>query len=86
MLDTLVARARSAGYSRVRLDSHRASMGTAINLYRSRGFVEIPPYGPDLDGALVYGEELGPALVAAPRSALIAVGSPIRVAHAVRIA
>jgi len=56
LLDTLIARALSAGYSRVRLDSHRASMGIAIKLYRSRGFVEIPAYGPDLDGALVFFE------------------------------
>lgn len=40
----------------------------------------------DLDGGLVYGEAFGPSLSAPPRSALIAVGSPIRVGKPVRIA
>jgi putative acetyltransferase len=48
------------GYRRLRLDSHRASMGAAIGLYRRLGFVEIPPYGPDLDGALIFFEKCLP--------------------------
>jgi putative acetyltransferase len=57
LLDMLIARASGDGYARVRLDSHRASMRSAIGLYRSRGFVEIDAYGPDLDGALVFFEK-----------------------------
>jgi hypothetical protein len=42
------------------LDSHRATMGPAIALYRSLGFVEIPARGPDRDGELAFFEcELG---------------------------
>jgi uncharacterized protein YqjF (DUF2071 family) len=40
----------------------------------------------DLDSTLVYGTEFADSLAVAPRSALIAVGSPIRVAKPVRIA
>jgi ribosomal protein S18 acetylase RimI-like enzyme len=46
------------GYARVRLDSHRPSMGPALGLYRRLGFVEIPPYGPDLGGAIVFFEKI----------------------------
>jgi putative acetyltransferase len=45
------------GYERIRLDSHRSSMATAIAIYRSLGFVEIPPYGPDLDGEIAFFEK-----------------------------
>jgi hypothetical protein len=40
----------------------------------------------ELDGGLVYGEAFREPLAAAPCSALIAVGSPIRVAKPVRVA
>jgi GNAT superfamily N-acetyltransferase len=60
LLARVIAEARARGYDRVRLDSHRASMAAAIRLYRQFGFVEIPPYGPDLGGAIVFFEkELG---------------------------
>jgi putative acetyltransferase len=52
-----IAEARAKGYARVRLDTHRPSMGAAIGLYRSLGFSEIPPYGPDLDGDIVFFEK-----------------------------
>jgi hypothetical protein len=32
-------------------------MMTAIAVYRSLGFVEIPPYGPDLKGEIVFFEK-----------------------------
>jgi putative acetyltransferase len=45
------------GYERIRLDSHRSSMTAAIAIYRSLGFVEIPPYGPNLDGEIAFFEK-----------------------------
>jgi putative acetyltransferase len=52
-----IAEAWAKGYERVRLDTHRPSMGAAIALYRGLGFVEIAPYGPDLDGDIVFFEK-----------------------------
>ena len=52
-----VAEARTKGYLRVRLDTHRPSMGPAIALYRTLGFVEIPPYGPNPDGEFAFFEK-----------------------------
>jgi putative acetyltransferase len=48
------------GYRRVRLDSHRATMGPAIALYLSLGFVEIAPYGPDPGGEFAFFEKILP--------------------------
>jgi GNAT superfamily N-acetyltransferase len=49
--------AKEKGYERVRLDTHRPSMGPAIALYRTLGFVEIAPYGPNPDGQFVFFEK-----------------------------
>ncbi|RYZ38543.1 MAG: GNAT family N-acetyltransferase [Myxococcaceae bacterium] len=42
----VVAEARALGYQRLRLDTIAEKMGAAVRLYRSMGFVDIPPYYP----------------------------------------
>lgn len=56
LLERAIEAARSRGYERVRLDSHRISMGPAIALYYRLGFAEIPPYGPNPGGAFAFFE------------------------------
>lgn len=57
LLERALAEAAARGYQRVRLDSHRPSMGPAIALYLRLGFVEIPAYGPNPDGAFAFFEK-----------------------------
>jgi ribosomal protein S18 acetylase RimI-like enzyme len=57
LAERAIAEARAKGYARVRLDTHRPSMGAAIALYRSLGFAEIPPYGPGLGGNIAFFEK-----------------------------
>jgi putative acetyltransferase len=40
----LAPSAREQGYRRLRLDTIGGTMGEAVKLYRSMGFVDIPPY------------------------------------------
>jgi ribosomal protein S18 acetylase RimI-like enzyme len=42
----IVAQARILGYRRLRLDTIAGKMAAAVTLYRSMGFVDIPPYYP----------------------------------------
>lgn len=42
----IVAEARALGYQRLRLDTIAGKMEAAMRLYRSMGFVDIPPYYP----------------------------------------
>ncbi|MCY1041117.1 GNAT family N-acetyltransferase [Corallococcus sp. bb12-1] len=42
----VVAEARALGYQRLRLNTIAGKMDAAVRLYRSMGFVDIPPYYP----------------------------------------
>lgn len=44
LAEQLIVEAREIGYERMRLDTIGATMTAAVSLYRSLGFVEIPPY------------------------------------------
>ena len=57
LAERALAAAVAKGYERVRLDTHRPSMAAAMALYRRLGFVEIPPYGPDLGGEIAFFEK-----------------------------
>ena len=42
LVEEIIRIAHTIGYSRMRLDTHTASMGTAVALYHRFGFVEVP--------------------------------------------
>ena len=44
LLKELLTAAREIGYSKLRLDTFPPKMGRAVELYKSIGFREIPPY------------------------------------------
>ena len=55
LIEAAVAIARQGAYSELRLDTLE-TMSAARALYRSLGFVEIPPYGDaHLPGTVFYG-------------------------------
>ena len=51
----LIARARQAGYAKMRLDT-TSSMEAAITLYHSLGFRDIPAYRSDTEGCALFME------------------------------
>jgi ribosomal protein S18 acetylase RimI-like enzyme len=57
LAERALAGAKAKGYERVRLDTHRPSMGAAMALYRALGFVEIAAYGPNPDGQFAFFEK-----------------------------
>jgi GNAT superfamily N-acetyltransferase len=53
LTDAVIAAARSAGHSHMRLDTIAPMMGRAVELYQRRGFVEIAAYAENpIEGAL----------------------------------
>ena len=42
LIGRVIQAARGLGYTRMRLDTHLATMGAAVELYRKLGFVEVP--------------------------------------------
>ena len=44
LIEAIIDSAREIGYQKLRLDTHPPKMRKAVDLYRSYGFVEIPPY------------------------------------------
>jgi len=44
LIERVIGEARQIGYSKMLLDTHPEKMGKAVDLYRSHGFAEIPPY------------------------------------------
>jgi carbonic anhydrase len=61
LADAAIAAARKIGYERMRLDTIPARMPAAQHLYRSLGFLEIPPYYHNpLDGVVMLELRLTP--------------------------
>ncbi len=50
----VITEARTLGYRQMRLDTIAASMPEAVAMYRSLGFVEIPPYRPNPIASALY--------------------------------
>ena len=44
LIEKLIEEARLIGYEKLRLDTLPDKMAKAVNLYKSHGFVKIPPY------------------------------------------
>ncbi len=59
LVDRILAEARAAGYSRMRLDTVAPIMRDAVRMYRALGFGEIAPYRANpIPGALYMEREL----------------------------
>ncbi|MBV8393608.1 MAG: GNAT family N-acetyltransferase [Alphaproteobacteria bacterium] len=56
LIEGIVETARNRGYRRLRLDTIGATMQAAVKLYRTLGFVEIPPYFPSPIAGTVFME------------------------------
>jgi carbonic anhydrase len=51
LIGRVLQAARGLGYTRMRLDTHLATMGAAVKLYRKLGFVEVPAHPmPQVEG------------------------------------
>ncbi|MEZ5429535.1 MAG: GNAT family N-acetyltransferase [Pyrinomonadaceae bacterium] len=58
LIEKLLEEARLIGYRRMRLDTFPAKMGKAVELYRSYGFYEIPPYYHNPYGETLFMEKV----------------------------
>jgi len=56
LAERVIAEARSAGYSAMRLDTIVGRMDAAIALYRELGFQEVPPYRENPIAGAIYME------------------------------
>lgn len=56
LIEHLIVDARHIGYKRLRLDTFPPIMSKAVELYRSYGFREIPPYTTDPHPELLFME------------------------------
>jgi GNAT superfamily N-acetyltransferase len=56
LIEHLISDARTIGYKRLRLDTFPPLMAKAVELYRSYGFREIPPYTIDPHPDLLFME------------------------------
>ena len=56
LIQRVIADARSIGYAKLRLDTAPDKMGKAVEIYRSHGFAEIPPYYHNPNDGVLYME------------------------------
>ena len=56
LMETIIAEARSIGYTRMRLDTVEPVMKDAVAMYRRHGFKEIAPYRPNPMAGTLYME------------------------------